>query len=243
MRRYRFDSAVANRWSLHVKLPTSLQTLPATYQQLGWRRTLITLSMRILRRWFGLYLYRVLVSGVTQVPPMPQLAAGYETRVVTTTPEVAQWINVIQGFNDRLVNEAFSHGDVAAINLFNGALVGYGFTSTARTRVTDQINAFLPPECRYGYAAYTEPKHRNQRLAQARWLARLEATRPPTTEKSVAYIAIDNFASLAMYYQDGTHPTYHGFVGYWRLLGREYPFNSLAARRFGFRFRRAGTPP
>jgi hypothetical protein len=199
--------------------------------------------MRILQRWFGFHLYRVLVSGVTQVPPMPQLATGYETRVATTIQEVAPWINGVEGFTNKLVSDAFTNGDIAAINLFQGALVGYGFTSTVRTSVTEQIDALLPAECRYGYAAYTEPKHRNQRLAQARWLARIEATRPPAAEKSVAYIATDNFASLAMYYQDGTRPTYHGLVGYWRWQGREYPFNSLAARRFGFRFCRAGSPP
>lgn len=196
--------------------------------------------MHTLRHRFGLHLYRVLVSGVTQVPSMPKLAPGYETLVVSTREDVAEWIGAIEGFTERLVSEAFANDDIAAVNLFQGTIVGYGFTSTAQTRVTEYIVALLPPGCRYGYAAYTAPKHRNLHLAKARWLARLEATRPPPDEQSVAYIAIDNFSSLAMYSQDGVRPIYHGFVGYWRCGGRELPFNSPAARRFGFRFHRAG---
>ena len=215
----------------------NVQILKSSYRDRGILRTAYQYLMSGLEKFAGLHAHHVVISGVTEIPSMPELASDYETRVIERYCDAEPFFDL--EFSPDLVATALGKGDLVAINLYQGSLVGYGFTAKSSTQVTEQLDAILPPNFRYGYSAYTHPDHRGLGLARARWVARIEHVQVPQTERSIAYIATHNYPSLAMYYQDSGRPIFAGFVGYISIFGRHLPFNSPAAKRLGFRFMRS----
>ncbi|MEM7100001.1 MAG: hypothetical protein AAF541_17170 [Pseudomonadota bacterium] len=136
---------------------------------------------------------------------------------------------------------AFKRGDQCIVNKHDGVIVGYEFSTNLPTPVNDGIEIFFPEWCGYGYASFTAPAYRGQRLAKHRWpeSRRQKTLKHGTPPREVFYINLKNLAGLKSDAADGVPSLRLGYGLWLRLFGRYWCWNSRAARRNGIGFRSA----
>ena len=134
---------------------------------------------------------------------------------------------------------AFERGDQCIVNKHDGAIVGYEFSTNLPTRVNDSIEIYFPEWCGYGYASFTAPAFRGQRLAKHRWpeSRRQKTLKHGTPPREVFYINLTNLAGLKSDAADGVPSLRLGYGLWLRLFGRYWCWNSAAAKRNGIGFR------
>ena len=136
---------------------------------------------------------------------------------------------------------AFSRGDQCIANLHNGVVVGYEFSTNLPTRVTDGIEIYFPEWCGYGYASFTAPAYRGQKLAKHRWpeSRRQKTIKHGTPPREVFYISLANLAALKSDAADGVPSIRLGYSLWVRASGRYWCWNSRGANRNGIGFRKS----
>jgi hypothetical protein len=163
----------------------------------------------------------------------PEVPHGYETRVVGLE-DMLPFAGSVPDLSSEFLKEAFSRGDECAANFYDGRLVGFGYVCRSRSRATEQLDVLIPPGFRYGYKEWTHAEHRRRNLSDMRGHVRFTTLPRPYEERSISYVETHNYASLLHGY---THPRSRGlrmgFVGWFNLFGRQFPFSSRRARWVG----------
>jgi len=161
----------------------------------------------------------------------PQLPPGY-TAEAKQPLDLLPWSTPEHGLTESFLRQASERGDRCVVNFFHGDLVGYGFVTRCFAPVTDQVGVRIGAALHYRYKGWTHPEHRRKHLSHAR--GRLNSRLFPRQEgqRMVSYVEAHNFASRLTHAD--VRPTFLGLCVIVRVLGREYPINSLAAVRAGF---------
>ena len=187
----------------------------------------------------GIRLHYVFVNADITQPrdeAAPAVPPGYHARAVGLD-EMLCFVDRVPDLSREFLERAFGHGDECVANFFEGELVGFGFVSRARTRVTAELEALIPDGFRYSYKAWTHPDHRRRNLSRLRSHVRLNTVARPYNERGISYIETHNYPSLLRGYR---RPTLRripmGITGWFTLFGRQIPFNSRRAKWIGFEF-------
>jgi len=204
----------------------------------GLRRALHWEVMHLLSKVGIRVHYVILNASMMQIlgEERPAVPAGYETRVVGID-EILPYGDSVEGLSREFLESAFARGDVCTANFRDGELVGYGFTSYTRARVTEQLDVLVPAGFRYPYKSWTHPAHRRANLSSMRGYVRRQTLPAGHEQRSIDYVETHNYASLLHGYR---HPRERGipmgFCGWITVFGRQLPFNSRRARWIGFEF-------
>ena len=151
-----------------------------------------------------------------------------------------------QEFNHMLCDElkgvdydwAFARGDHCIVNIHDGQIVGYSFSTLQPTRVKDGLVFRFPKGFMYGFAGMTAASHRGKKLQRERWKVRKsEYVREyGSVVRAIWYINVTNLESLAAVEHSGLNYTSHGYAGYVRCFGRWLTFSSPGCKRLGAGF-------
>ena len=138
---------------------------------------------------------------------------------------------------------AFDRGDQCIVNHHNDVIVGYEFSTNLPTRINDDVEIFFPEWCGYGYASFTAPSYRGQRLAKHRWpeSRRQKELRHGTAPREVFYISLANLPGLKSDAADSVPSLRLGYGVWVKLFGKHFCWNSPAAKRNGIGFRTMAT--
>jgi len=215
---------------------SKLQEFNKRKTQWGLRRALYWELMHSLRLVFGFRIHYLSIGNSIHdiyYANLPEYTNKYET--VLTKPEaLLPYVDTIPDFSREFIQTAMDNGDECTANFYNGALVGIGFTSRARTEVSDQIDLLVPEGFRYGYKGWTHPDHRQSSLARLRGRIAIEQREFPYYERSIWYIETHNYASLLHRFQPPRERNLRvGIIGWFSFFGKEIPFNSRNAKRYG----------
>lgn len=134
------------------------------------------------------------------------------------------------------VDAALARGDICAAAFDNGRMVSYVWRSFSSARYGDDLWIEISKPYRYGYKAYTAPEHRGRHLQNsvALFTDHLCAERGHT--HSLSLIETHNYPSLQS--EARRHSRLVGWVGYFKVFGRTYPFRSPGAQKHGLGIRR-----
>lgn len=170
-------------------------------------------------------------------PYLWENAEGYDTRIVDAE---TFWLNLHPGLSDVSLSWSFARGDMCAANFFEGVIIGFAFSATKATRVTDKVEFNFPEKYVYGYGDFTHSEHRGKRLARDRWKtsreARLTLGRDPRT---IFYINVLNESSLrANISVPGQTPSILlGYSAHCKIGDRAFCWCSSGARAAGTGFK------
>jgi hypothetical protein len=204
----------------------------------GLKRTLYWYLMSQLSK-LGIHVHYVFLGADLKQPgdePAPSVHPGYTTRLIDNI-ELLPFAGVVPGISREFVELVARRGDECVANFFGAELVGYGFSSRSRTRVTDQLDVLVPRGFRYGYKAWTHPDHRLMQLSRMRAHVRLHSVERPRNERSLSYIETHNYDSLLRRARIPTERRIPmGLCGWFTIFGRQIPFNTRRAKWIGFEF-------
>ena len=170
----------------------------------------------------------------------PEVPLGYETRA-GTLQDFVHFAEQGHDYDLFAIERQLAYGDLCAVTVFEGELVGYRFVTTARAPVTEQLFTVIPDGFRYAYKAWIHADHRRKNLdSKAVWV--LKQMEPAGhRQRNIWDVACNNYASLLHGY---VNPRYRsmrvGVVGWVTLFGKQWPFASRGAKWVGFDFRRDG---
>jgi len=164
---------------------------------------------------------------------LPEFTDEYPTRILRPE-ELLPYLESVPELNSEALQRAIVNKDDCTANFFNGALVGFSFESRARTIVTEQIDLLVPDGYRYGYKGWTHPDHRRANLEKFRSRATIEQRDYPHHERPIWYIETHNYASLLHGYKPPRERDLRvGIIGWYSFFGKQIPFNSRNAKRYG----------
>ncbi len=202
----------------------------------GLKRCLYWELMHALRSLFGFRIHYLSIgNSIDDIyrANLPVDNAGYETRMVKIA-ELLPFANLVPDLDECFLQKARDNNDTCVANFYEGALVGFGFNSTRRTIVTSQIDLLVPEGFRYGYKGWTHPDHRRSNLGKLRARVRGENEIHPYHERPIWYIETHNYASLLHSHQPPRERNLRvGLIGWFSFFGRQIPFNSRNAKRYG----------
>jgi len=136
--------------------------------------------------------------------------------------------------NANFVNAAFDRGDWCVGVLDDQKLSNYTWRSFTEAPVGDGIwISFLYPGQVYGYKAFCRPQYRGKRLATALSCYMEANLMEHGFSVFIGYIALCNLRSLQMSARDKNKRV--GYIGYFKFLGRCYPFRSPGAAKYNMK--------
>jgi len=177
---------------------------------------------------------RVLLVNLGDPNPdiaFPDLPPGY-TAEPKDPLDLLPWASTEYGLSDTFLQQANARGDRCVANFYEGSLVGYGFVTRCFAPVTEQIGVSINSTLQYRYKGWTHPEHRRKHLSHARGRINSRLFPRQPGQRMVSYVEAHNFASRLPHAD--VHPIFLGTCLIVRLLGREFPISSPAARRAGF---------
>lgn len=228
------SSEIESNRAFSERLNKRFKNIQKSYQDFGLPRAIYRAVMNQLHE-LGFHLFRVQLGDDSLEIAEPELEPGYTVQMLSPE-DLLKWVSEDNFLSEEFLREAAHHGDRCVANFFDDELVGYGFVTQTRARVTEQIDVVVDERLVYRYKGWTHPEHRRKKLSFAR--GRLNKHLFPLTDgrRTVSYVDTHNFASKL--HSKKIHPISIGHCGYFEILGREYPFTFRTPRRFGFRLER-----
>ena len=218
---------------------SKLQAFKNRKNQWGLRRCLYWELMNILRIAFGFQIHYLNIGNSIHDSFDENLCDppdGYKTRKLDPQ-ELLAWVDSVPELVPEILQTAIANGDMCFANFFEERLVGFDFISRTRTVVSDQLDILIPEGFRYGYKGWTHPDHRQSGLARMRARAMLESADRPYHERLIWYVETHNYSSLLHRYKPPReHNLRVGFIGWFSFFGKQLPFNSRNAKRYGVEF-------
>jgi hypothetical protein len=190
-----------------------------------------TLYMRVMNRirhWLIVSRVQLRVQdiGLSDTTAQQQ---GCEVRLATRDELLAAACSTDFGLVPADVDAALARGDICAAAFDDGRIVSYVWRSFSSAKYGDDLWIEISKPYRYGYKAYTAPEYRGRHLQNsvALFTDHLCAERGYT--HSLSLIETHNYPSLQS--EARRHSQLVGWVGYFRLFGRTFPFRSPGAQR------------
>ena len=211
--------------------------------QWGLKRALHWQLMNFLARYFGLRLsYLLLGSGSGRLDRMDAscIPEGYDVRMVALG-DLLPFTGSVPDLTADFLERSFSNGDVCVASFMEGELVGFSFRTGTRASLSKQLDILIPKGFHYTYKTWIHHDHRRRNLSQAQGYVRHRSLPTDYASRGIWFVETHNYASLLHGYR---HPRERaigmGFLGWFSLGGKEFPFTSRAARWLGVEVVRKG---
>jgi GNAT superfamily N-acetyltransferase len=187
---------------------------------------------RILQRYFGLNLYRVLARPLDPEPRAA--AAGMRLALLGETELLGHCRDAGLELPAASARASLARGDLCVGALENDRLLGYAWFAFGATPESDGVWIDLDRRATYSYRHFVRPEARGRRIAAMLVTAADAACMQRGVSRYVTLIYTHNRASIRASLRSGA-----GSVGYaacLRLFGRALSWRSPGARREGLRF-------
>jgi hypothetical protein len=133
------------------------------------------------------------------------------------------------------VEAALARGDICAAAFDGDRMVSYVWRSFSSAKYGDDLWVEIRKPYRYGYKGYTVPEYRGRHLQNSVALFTDDLCVARGHTHALSLIETHNFSSVQS--ESRRHSILVGWVGYFKILGRTYPFRSPGARKHELRLR------
>src|SRR5882672_11168944 len=201
------------------------ENLLADMRQWGWKRSALGRVMSMLRRYAGLYVYRVnarpLSVGRSREPRLPD---GIVVRIVAPDELFGAADDPELDLDRDFVRDALARGDMAFGAFEGDRLVGYTWRTFSAAPDREGLSVRVSRPYQYSYKAFTRPSYRRRRIhvAITAFADAYLLERGYTFE--VGYMEITNFASISV--ADFLGRRRIGYAGYLKWFGHRIPFRT-----------------
>lgn len=217
--------------------PSHIRGFRERIQDWGLKRALYWQVMHTLSKYLGFDIHYVNIGGDRldlRDPEPPEVPPGYVTKL-GCKKDFLPFVGKVEFLDHEFVESAFARGDECSLTLYHDQLVSYCFISRVRARMSPQLEVIVPKGFRYIYKAWTHADHRRKNLSRIGGFYRTSFAQRPFTERSIGCVATHNYPSrLHSYLNPRERGIRMGYVGWFTLFGRQYPFNSRKAKWVGF---------
>lgn len=136
------------------------------------------------------------------------------------------------------VDLALARGDICAAAFDGERMVSYVWRSFSSAKYGDDLWVEIRKPYRYGYKGYTMPEYRGRHLQNSVALFTDDLCVARGHTHSLSLIETHNYPSVQSELR--RHSVLVGWVGYFRIFGRTYPFRTPGARKHELRIRHKG---
>ena len=197
--------------------------------------------MRLLRRYVGLHVLRVLVMPLDGLPPVKAQHPGLRYVPLPESEALAWCDHPDLEMAREEVAAAYARGDLIVGVTERGEPVGYVWFAFGAAPHTNGVWLQVAPDTRYSYRAFIRPSHRGRRIAQELYTRASEICPRRGRTKGLIVIYADNAVSLRASISAGRVPV--GYAGYLAWRGRILPFRSPGAIKHGLQLVSPGRLP
>jgi hypothetical protein len=188
---------------------------------------------KLLQRYVGLNLYRVLVR------PLGRLTAGapiggIRVELLDEVGLVAHCADPELELSPASAREAFARGDVCAGVLQGDRLLGYAWFAFSATPESGGIWVDFAPHAIYTYRHFVRPGHRGRRLVSGLLAAADAHAMERGRSSCLTLIYTHNQASIRATERSGSRTV--GYAACWKVFGRLLCWRSSGAREAKLRF-------
>ena len=186
---------------------------------------------------FGIRIYGIYNRPVEAHTGSDPVVPGFSFRVYSAGEEaelLAAAGRPELEITDRFVKSAFGKGDICSETLYNGQIVSFQWSAFTPTHDHDGVYIEFGGECQYNYFSYTLPEFRGRHLSRIFKPLRDRVSVSRGCTRCIAYISIDNDASIRSAIANGNRRV--GFAGYICRRSLFLAFRTPGARKCPMRF-------
>ena len=200
----------------------------------GWPRTLYRLVMKIAGDYLGIHVVLVRGRCTTTEISCPIKLPDIELRQIDPDTLMSAIADPQLDLDREFIEAALERGDLAFGAFDQSVLVAYTWRSTTSAPHTHGLWVRADRPYCYAYKSFTRRDYRGNHILPAlilysdREMLRLDFTH------RIGFIAVTNFASLAIGDYIGSHT--FGYAGYLEWFGRYFTFRTKALTKTGFEF-------
>ncbi len=188
---------------------------------------------KLLQRYVGLNLYRVLVRPLGRVTAGAPIG-GIRVELLDEVGLVAHCADPELELSPASVHEALARGDVCVGALEGERLLGYAWFAFSATPESGGTWVDFAPSATYTYRHFVRPSHRGRRIVGGMLLAAdAEAVRRGRST-CLTLVYTHNLASIRATERSGARTV--GYAACWKLFGRLLCWYSSGAREAKLRF-------
>ncbi len=167
-------------------------------------------------------------------PKTFDLIEGVEIRPVSADELVSQCSDSVLELDETMIKSAYARGDTCVAAILNGNIVAYVWHALNDTPHEDGLWVTIKDGYRYEYKAFTKPNYRKQHLQSSVSYFADKKFYNSGVRTGIVFIESHNYASIISDKSRGGKKV--GYVGYFKLFGRVYPFRSPGSKKHGFKF-------
>jgi hypothetical protein len=186
---------------------------------------------------FGIRIYGIYNRPVeTHTGPDP-VVPGFTFRLYSAGEEAELFAAAVRpelGITGSFVKSAFGKGDICSATLYNGQIVSFQWSAYTPTHDHDGVYIEFGGECQYNYFSYSLPEFRGRHLPRIFKPLRDRVSIARGCTHCIAYISIDNDASIRSAIANGNRRV--GFAGYISRRSMFLAFRTPGARKCPMRF-------
>jgi len=190
---------------------------------------------KLLQRYVGLNLYRVLVRPLGRMPAGAPVG-GIRVELLDEAALVAHCADPELELSPASAREAFARGDVCTGVLQGDRLLGYAWFAFAATPESGGIWVDFAPHAIYTYRHFVRPGHRGRRLVSGLLAAADAYAMERGRASCLTLIYTHNKASIRATERSGARTV--GYAACLKLFGRLLCWRSAGVRRQQLRFYR-----
>ena len=186
---------------------------------------------------FGIRIYGIYSRPVEPHTGPDPVVPGFSFRVYSPGEEaelLAAAVRPELEISDSFVKGAFGKGDICSATLYNGQIVSFQWSALTATHDHDGVYIEFGAESQYNYFSYTLPEFRGRHLPRIFKPLRDRVSISRGRTHCVAYISIDNDASIRSAIANGNRRV--GFAGYICRRSLFLAFRTPGARKCPVRF-------
>ena len=216
-----------------------LENLRADIERWGWMRSVLIRVVSMLRRYAGIYIYRINVRPLVERSPEPYLPSGITVRIVSSEELLKAVDDPELDLGLDFVRDALARGDMAFGAFEGDRLVGYTWRTFSAAPDRDGLWVRVGHPHQYSYKAFTRPSYRGKRIHVAITFFADAYLLELGYIFEVGYMEITNFSSIGVANFLGRRKI--GYAGYAKWFGRSIPFRTPAVKQIGVELFGSGT--
>lgn len=215
-------------------MKAKVSTLMAYARRWGWRRTTCHVIMRAARIYLGFNVFaaraRVTTTEISSPSKLPEL----KFRQIESSALLSLTDDPELDLGREFVQAALKRGDLAFGAFDESLLVAYVWRSTTSAPHTDKLWVKVDRPYCYSYKSFSRNDYRGNHIVPALVLYSDREMLNFKYTHRVGFIAVTNFASLAMGDHMGTRTI--GYIGYLEWFGRYFLFRTKSVAEIGAEF-------
>lgn len=215
-------------------MTSKVSILKAHARRWGWLRTTYHLIMRVAGSYLGIHVFAARARSTTIEVASPIKIPEIEFRKIESDALIKLTDDPELDLEREFVQAALKRGDLAFGAFDDSLLVAYVWRSTTAAPHTDNLWVKVDRPYCYSYKSLTRRDYRGNRIVPALILYSDRVMLNLKYTHRVGFIAITNFASLAMGAHMGTRTI--GHIGYLEWFGRYFHFRTKSVAEIGAEF-------